>query len=85
MKLDICHNMAPLQMLYIMTLTHIFKVTNFEMWLYKKRWKLVQKCPYTFYAGWYLLSKGVTPVFLLHDLYLNFQGRKFKILLSHTQ
>ena len=30
-KSDICQRMAVLQMLYIMTLTHVFEVTNFEM------------------------------------------------------
>ena len=30
-KSCICHRMAPLQMLYIMTITYIFKVTKFEM------------------------------------------------------
>ena len=30
---DIGHRMALLQMLYIMTLTYIFKVTNFWMWV----------------------------------------------------
>ena len=28
-KSSICHRMAPLQMLYVMSLTNIFKVTNF--------------------------------------------------------
>ena len=29
-KSGICHRMVPLRMLYIMTLTYIFKITNFE-------------------------------------------------------
>ena len=38
----ICHQMAPLRMLYIMTLTYIFKETNFEIWISWKRWKLAK-------------------------------------------
>ena len=33
----ICHEMAPLPMLHIMTVTQIFKVTNFVMRIYRKR------------------------------------------------
>ena len=29
-KSGICHRKAPLRMLYVMTLTYIFKVKNFE-------------------------------------------------------
>ena len=42
-KSVICHRISQLQLLYIMTLTYIFKETNFEMWISRKRWKLVQR------------------------------------------
>ena len=32
-KSCVCYPMAPLQMLHVMTLTYIFKVTKFEMWI----------------------------------------------------
>ena len=35
-KSGIWHGTAPLWMLYVMTLTYIFKVTNFEMWIFRK-------------------------------------------------
>ena len=41
-KSGICHWMVPLGMLYIITLTYIFKVTNFDMWISRKRWKLAE-------------------------------------------
>ena len=31
--------------------------------------------PYAFYAGWYSLSNGVSPVFLSRDLDQNCQGQ----------
>ena len=37
MKSYICHRMAPLRMLYIMTLTCSFKVTKFEIWISSKK------------------------------------------------
>ena len=39
-KSCICHRMAQLRMLYIMILTYIFKVTNFEMWISRRRREL---------------------------------------------
>ena len=38
----ICHRITPLRMLYIVTLTYIFKVTNSEMWISRKRWELAK-------------------------------------------
>ena len=40
MKSGISHRLVPLRMLYIIPLTYIFKVTNFEMWISRKRWDL---------------------------------------------
>ena len=36
-KSDICHRMATLQMLYVMTMTYIFKVMNCQMRKSRKR------------------------------------------------
>ena len=41
-KSGICHRVAPPLMLYVMTLTYIFKVTNFEMWIFRKRRELAK-------------------------------------------
>ena len=40
-KSDICNRMIQLRMLP-MTLTYIFKVTKFEPWISRKRWKLTK-------------------------------------------
>ena len=50
-KSCICHLMAPLQMLYIVTMTYIFKVTKFEMLIFWK-WRELSK-----YAQVWLLYK----------------------------
>ena len=36
--------MAPLRILYVMSLIYIFKVTNFEMRISEKRCELAKKC-----------------------------------------
>ena len=48
-EVRICYRMAPLRMLYLMTLTHVFKVTNFEMWISRKRWELSQNVQLRFF------------------------------------
>ena len=51
-KSGICNRMVPLRMLSIMTLSYIFKVTKFEMWLSRKRWALTKNAQVWF---WYRL------------------------------
>ena len=41
-KSGVCNRMVPVRMLSIMTLTYIFKVTKFEMWISRKRCKLTK-------------------------------------------
>ena len=41
-KSCICHRMAPLGMLHIVTLIYIFKVTNSEMWISWQWWELAK-------------------------------------------
>ena len=41
-KSGICHRMALLRLMYIMTLTHIFRVMHFEMWISLKRSELAK-------------------------------------------
>ena len=41
-KSGICHHMAPLWMLYIMTLINVFNVTNCEKWISGKWWQLAK-------------------------------------------
>ena len=42
-KLDICHQITQLQLLYIVTLIYIFKVMNCAMWISRKWWAS-EKC-----------------------------------------
>ena len=68
---DICYRLAPLWMLYVMTLTYIFNVTNFEMSVLWKRWELAKKmlgCK--LYRGWYSPSMG--PLRMLNSVTLIF-------------
>ena len=74
-KSEIFHQIAPLQMLYIMSLTSTFKVTKFEMWLSGKLWRLAKMLNYDFYKDWYLPSNGTIAIGILRDLDLHFQGQ----------
>ena len=65
--------MAPLRMLYITTLTYIFKVTNFDMWISGKRWEIAKMLKYDFYWLWYLPSNGTSANVILRDRDLNFR------------
>ena len=81
-EVDIRHRMAPLRILYIITLTHIFKVKN----LYANLWKTVrasEKCSSMTYIDIHHIihSRTVTNV-VLYDLDLNFQDQTFKTLIS---
>ena len=42
-KSGICHRMAPLRTLHVVSLSYIFKITNFEMWMSRECWALVNK------------------------------------------
>ena len=48
----------------------------------ESQWKMLK---YDYYGGWYSLFNGISPIFLSHDLDLNFQGQKFKILISRKR
>ena len=76
-KSGTCHRMAPLRMLCIMTLTYIFKATNFEMWISRKRWELATNAQIWLCIGWYLQSNMIIANAVLHDLNLHFQGQTF--------
>ena len=73
--------MASLRILYIMTLTCIFKVMKFELWISRKRWKLAKMLKYIFDRGWYSPSNGTFANFAHRDLDLNFQGHTFETLI----
>ena len=66
-------------MLFIMTLTYIFKVTKFEMWISRKRWEITKN---DFYTGWYLPSNGTIANVILRGFDLIFQGQIFQIQIS---
>ena len=63
-----------------LTLTYIFKVTNFEMWISRKRWELVKNALLWLYRGWCSPSIGATTNVALRYIDLYFQGRKFDML-----
>ena len=76
--------MAPLWMLYIMTMTYIFTVINFEMWI----WKTVrssEKCPSMTFRGWYLPSNGTIVNVLLRNLNHNFQDQTFQVAILKSK
>ena len=76
LKSGIWHRMAPLRIVYIMTLTYIFLVTKFEVNISKTViWQKLLNCD--FRRGWYFPSNTV-----IHFLDLNFQGHKFETLIS---
>ena len=66
-----------------MTLTYIFKVTNFE---YFENGEIWQKLPkYDFYSDWYLPRNGTIANLVLCDFYLNFQGQTFSCYANAIQ
>ena len=76
-KSDICQRVTSLQMLYIRTLTYIFKVMNFEIWISRKQWAS-EKCSSTTFIHWYLPSNGGTIANVLClDLDLKFDSYTF--------
>ena len=72
-------NGATLWMLYIVMLTYIFKVTDFEMWISRKLWELAKNAQVWLYQGWYLPTKETIANVVLHDIYLNFQVQTFQV------
>ena len=84
----ISHRISILRMLYIVTVTYIFKGAKFlELYIrYLESGEIYRKIfKVNFYKGRYLPSNGVSPVFLPHYLDLNFQGQKFKIIISRKR
>ena len=74
-KSGICHGMVPPRILYIMILTYIFHIKNFEMWIPRKRWELANEMlKYNFHRDWYLPANGIISN-VLHDLDLHIQGK----------
>ena len=66
-----------MRMLYVMTLTYIFKVTNFEMKISQNWWELAKNAQVWLYIGCYLPSnRNIAKAVLL-----NFQGNKFESLI----
>ena len=79
-KSGICQRTAPLQMLHIVTLTYIFKVTNFEMWISQKTARVSEKYSIMTYRFWYLPSNGTIANVVLHHFDLHFQGQIIYLL-----
>ena len=78
---DTSHRISPLRMLYIVTLTYIFKITKFLdiiFIVWKMKRAMHKYAPYDFYASWYSLSNCITANVVLNDLELNFQGQTFQ-------
>ena len=78
-KSDICNRMMPLRMLSV-TLTYIFKITKFEMWISWKRWKLTKHAQVWLYTGWYMPSNGTIANVVFHGFDLIFHGQIFQML-----
>ena len=74
--------MVKLRILSIMTLSYIFKVTKFEIWISQKRWKLTKMLRYNSYTGWYFLSNGTIANVVLRGFDLIFQGKIFQMQIS---
>ena len=74
-KPNIRHWMAPLRMLYVMILTYIFKVTNFEMRISQKRSELAKILKRAFITIDICHRMEQSWVVVLRDLNLNFQGQ----------
>ena len=72
-KSGIYHRTTPLRILYIMTSIYICKVTNFEMWISRKRWELAD---YHFHRGFWK-SNGIIASVMFHNLVLHFQDQTF--------
>ena len=82
-KSGICNRMVPLRMLSIMTLSYIFKVTKFDMWISRKRWELTKKCAcMTFIQIKFFPSNGTIANVVLRGFDLNFQGQIFQMQIS---
>ena len=71
-KSDIFHRMAPLRMLYIMTLICFLKVTKFEMCISGKGWELAINC-----HVWLYICNQTIAIAVLRDLDLHCQGKTF--------
>ena len=84
-EVNIGHRMVTLQTLFIVTLTSISKVKNNLEIVINIIWKAVRaRDKRSSKWGWYLLSNGVSSIFISRDLYLIFQGQKFKMLIYRT-
>ena len=81
-KAGICHRMAPQQMLYIMTLSNTFAVTNFEMWMSRKRWAIKKYSRKTF-IGNFFPSNGIIMNVLLCELNLSFHRQIFQVTIRY--
>ena len=80
-KADIYHRIVPLRMLYAVTLTNIFNVTNFEMWISRKRCVLAKNTQEWLYRSWYFCHRtGSLRVLNSVTLTEIFKAKLFKYL-----
>ena len=73
--------MVPLRMLYVMFLTYIFEVTNFEMLISRKR----RASENAQVRVLYFPSNGTIANVVLNYLGLNFQGQSFQVAISTSK
>ena len=71
-KSGICHRLVPLRILYIMTLTYIFKIINFKCEYIEKRESKRKMLKNDFCRGWYLASNGIIVDVEVRDLDIYF-------------
>ena len=79
----ICHRMQSLRILYVMTVTYIFKSTNSKCEYLENVESWLKMLKYDFYRGWYLLSNGTIGNIVPHDLDLHFQGQTFFLCIEY--
>ena len=77
-KLCLCHRIASLGILYIVTLTYIFKVKKFEMLIVWKQRKLAKSAQLITFIDVDIFHQMAWLHVVLCDLDLNFQGKNLK-------
>ena len=76
-KSGICYRIAIQRMFGIMTLTYIFNVMNFAMWIFRKQWELERNAQVWLYRGYYSPSNSIMANVVLRDIDPHCQCRTF--------
>ena len=79
-KSGICNRMVPVWIMSIMTLTYIFKIMKFEMWISQKLWKLTKNVQVKLLYR--LPSNGTIANVVIRGFDLICQGQIFQLQIS---